>query len=128
MFFLRLIVFYKNTLGPVYQLPEELSPDVFPWLAKHIWFDSHIVKHEDISTYFLAKNKSDIRAKTQTFNVRWVDNYDCFELDGKLEPVSTMPWSFLGDINIVHKHKRTIEKKFSEWWSEEFRQKDSTTG
>ena len=35
---------WVTSLGPVYHLPDQLQPTVMPWLARHIWFDSKVMK------------------------------------------------------------------------------------
>ena len=38
---------WVESVGPVYELPDSLKPEVFPWLAMHIWYDKHIMNHPD---------------------------------------------------------------------------------
>ena len=38
---------WVESMGPVYELPDSLKPEVFPWLAMHIWYDKHIMNHPE---------------------------------------------------------------------------------
>ena len=38
---------WVESVGPVYELPDSLKPEVFPWLAMHIWYDKHVMNHPD---------------------------------------------------------------------------------
>ena len=38
---------WVDSTGPVYELPDSLKPEVFPWLAMHIWYDKQIMNHPE---------------------------------------------------------------------------------
>ena len=107
---------WVSTVGPVYALPKQLDSNVVPWLARHVWFDARIAKDDNIAKYYLSPKKDEIKSKTQAFIARWVDNYDRFTINGSLEPLTTMPWSMLGDVYIEHTGRNNqIDNKFSVW-------------
>ena len=118
---------WVSTVGPVYALPKQLDSNVVPWLARHVWFDARIAKDDNIAKYYLSPKKDEIKSKTQAFIARWVDNYDRFTINGSLEPLTTMPWSMLGDVFIEHTGRNNqVDNKFSVWWSKDVMTTDST--
>lgn len=38
---------WVDSTGPIYELPDSLKPEVFPWLAMHIWYDKQIMNHPE---------------------------------------------------------------------------------
>ena len=38
---------WTDSTGPVYELPDSLKPEVFPWLAMHVWYDKQIMNHPE---------------------------------------------------------------------------------
>jgi len=120
---------WVSSVGPVYALPQQLNSNVLPWLAKHVWFDARIAKDDNIAKYYLSPKKGEVKAKTQAFIARWVDNYDRFTINssnGSMEPLPTMPWSVLGDVYIEHTHRKQVDNKFSLWWAKDVMTTDST--
>ena len=50
---------WVTSLGPVYHLPDQLQSTVMPWLARHIWFDSKVMKDlgEQILNIYIFTSK-----------------------------------------------------------------------
>ena len=76
---------WVESTGPVYVLPESLRPEVFPWLAIHIWYYKKIDQPSALQNYVnkLYKSEEAKNAATQeiaTMKSRWMENYNNFLL------------------------------------------------
>lgn len=119
-------IHWMPSVGMVYELPDMLKPNVWPWQAFHVWYISPKLRDVDKwttpETYFELgmQDCSQVDIEIHRFKDRWM-SYKNYSLtsgtqDGTFKQVTKLPWSNFGNIEIKESKAHKVVQNFSFWW------------